>query len=549
MIRPPRLRASRKPTMVGQFRDSAHAQASSAPGAAVRRRSPGRLLAILLLVLAPLGLAAFLMLGPSGQGPDPGLSGVPDLSSVSETKKLAEASSPSSRTGSITRASLNAPAPAPGAEAGAVRVRREANAASEPLVMAVATSVPEPPAAAAEPPRPDVLASSDTAQSPAWSPFKPPGAVRGVTDKEIRLGVSAPFSGSARELGRQMRLGLETAFNLANDAGGVHGRLMKLIALDDGYEPTRTAETMRQLYEEHQVFGLIGNVGTPTGAVALPYALQRKMLFFAPFTGANMFRAVPPDRYVFNYRPSYAEETEAAVRHLVRVRGIRPREIAVFAQQDAFGDDGFSGAAKALRALQGGSAAPVLRLGYQRNSVDVADAVTRLRAANPAIKAVIMVATYRAAAKFIEATRAVNPKLIYTNVSFVGSTALRDELMLLGPKYADGVVVTQTVPAVEGHSKAVLDYKAALAKYFPGEAPDYVSFEGYVAARILLEGLRRAGPQLDTEKLVDTLEGIQGLDLGLGTTINFSPSEHQGSHKVWGTQLDNAGRYNPIELE
>ena len=109
--------------------------------------------------------------------------------------------------------------------------------------------------------------------------------------------------------------------------------------------------------------------------------------------------------------------------------------------------------------------------------------------------------------------------------------------------------MTQVVPSVDGHSKAVLDFRAALAKYFPGEAPDYVSFEGYVAAKLLIEGMKRAGPQPDTEKLVDALESIRGLDLGLGTVINFGPSEHQGSHKVWGTQLDKTGHFNSIDLE
>ena len=169
--------------------------------------------------------------------------------------------------------------------------------------------------------------------------------------------------------------------------------------------------------------------------------------------------------------------------------------------------------------------------------------------ANSPIKAVVMIPTYRAAAKFIELTRPFYPKLIYTSVSFVGTTALKDELKLLGPTFMDGVIVTQVVPAVEGHSKIVLDYEAALAKHFPGEAPDYVSLEGYVAAQILAEALKRAGPQLDTEKLVDALEAIQGFDIGLGTPINFGPSEHQGSHKVWGTQLDNTGRFKPIDLE
>src|SRR5262245_48304382 len=135
----------------------------------------------------------------------------------------------------------------------------------------------------------------------ANAPADPRSTVRGVTDKEVRFGISAPFTGPARELGQQMKLGIETAFKLANDAGGVHSRQLNLIAADDGYEPDRTAETMKQLYDNHQVFGIVGNVGTPTAVVALPYALEKRMLFFGAFTGANLLRRDPPDRYVFNY--------------------------------------------------------------------------------------------------------------------------------------------------------------------------------------------------------------------------------------------------------
>jgi ABC-type branched-subunit amino acid transport system substrate-binding protein len=139
--------------------------------------------------------------------------------------------------------------------------------------------------------------------------------------------------------------------------------------------------------------------------------------------------------------------------------------------------------------------------------------------------------------------------MIYSNVSFVGSTALADELMLLGSRYATGVIVTQVVPAVSGNSSVVLEYKNALAKYFPGEAPDYVSLEGYVSANVLIQALKRAGPQLDTEKLIDILENTRNLDLGLGTSLSFGRGEHQASHKIWGTALDENGRYQPIELE
>src|SRR6516165_10327769 len=310
--------------------------------------------------------------------------------------------------------------------------------------------------------------------------------IRGVTDNEIRLGISAAFTGSAKELGIQMKLGIQTAFNLINDAGGIHGRQLKLVAADDGYEPTRTAETMKELYEKEQVFGFVGNVGTPTAVVGLPYALERRTLFFGAFTGAGLLRRDPPDRYVFNYRASYAEETEAVVRYLVKLRGLRPEQIAVFAQQDAYGDSGFAGVAKAMRALRGGNEGAILRLDYKRNTVDVDDAVARLRAHKPPIKAVVMVPTYRAAAKFIEKTRDLYPTMIYTSVSFVGSTALADELMLLGPRYANGVIVTQVVPAVDSYASAILKYKTALAKYFPGVPPDYVSLEGYVTGSLLL---------------------------------------------------------------
>jgi branched-chain amino acid transport system substrate-binding protein len=373
-------------------------------------------------------------------------------------------------------------------------------------------------------------------------------AVQGVSDKEVLFGMAAPFSGASRELGRQMKIGVETAFNQTNDAGGENGRLLRLMTADDGYEPTRTVDVMKSLYDKDQVFGFIGNVGTPTAAVALPFALDHRALFFGAFTGAGLLRRDPPDRYVFNYRASYAEETSAVVNYLVKVRRIQPKEIVVFAQQDSYGDSGYAGVQKAVRALPGDNP-DIVRLNYKRNTVDVQDAVNALRAFRGQIKAVVMVASYRAAAKLIEKTRDLYPSMIYTNVSFVGSTALADELMLLGPRYAAGTIVTQVVPAINSHASIVLRYKEALAKYFPGESPDYVSFEGYIDASILAEAVKRVGREINTEKLVDELEQIHAIDLGLGAPVTFSENEHQGSHKVWGTQLDEVGHYQPIDLQ
>jgi ABC-type branched-subunit amino acid transport system substrate-binding protein len=432
------------------------------------------------------------------------------------------------------------------------------NAAAAPVVKAVADDV--------NTPKFVPLAAAPTATAASAPPVAPGlttnavgelAVVHGVSDKEIRLGMVAPFTGAARELGRQMKLGIETAFNSVNENGGINGRKLSLVTADDGYDPARTADAMKDLDEKYHVLGYVGNVGTPTSAVALPYALTHRMMFYGAFTGAPLLRRDPPDRYVFNFRASYAEETAATVQYLVKTRRLKPEQIAVIAQQDGYGDAGFEGVVKAMRAMSpSGDAPPVLRIGYQRNTVDVDGAITQLQTAmqNPRrgvapIKAVVMVATYRAAAKFIEKTHDTIPGLIYSNVSFVGSSSLADELLVLGPKYANGVIVTQVVPNVDGYASVVLDYKSALAKYFPGEKPDFVSLEGYLEAKVLIEGLTKAGPQLDTEKAVSAMENLKDVDLGLGSTVSFSRSSHQGLHKVWGTEMDANGHFNDLDLE
>jgi len=324
------------------------------------------------------------------------------------------------------------------------------------------------------------------------------GPIHGVTESEIKFGASVPLTGPNRDYGHQIKVGIETAFRMANDAGGINGRMLRLIVADDGYEPARTAETMKRLYDTEQVFGFVGNFGTATSVVAAPFALDRQSLFYAAYTGANVLRRDPPDRYVFNYRASYAEETEAAVRYLVKLRRIKPEQIAVFAQEDAYGDAGFAGVAKAMRALRGGDGGFILRTGYPRNSLDVDTAIAQLKASKTPIKAVVMVATYRAAAKFIEKTHEAIPDLIYTNPSAVGSTSLREELMLLGPQYAQGVIVTQVVPAVDGYSSLILEYKAQLAKFFGGESPD--TCRSNIISPHAFSSRRSSGPALSSTR-------------------------------------------------
>ena len=390
-------------------------------------------------------------------------------------------------------------------------------------------------------PRDDLSAQAGAPRAPDTAPAR---SIAG----EIRFGMIGPFSGPAKDLGRNMRIGLEAAFNEVNKTGGVNGRMLKLVSGDDGYEPSRTPDALAKLMEGDKIFGFVGNIGTPTAAITLPFALQNKMLFFGALTGAALVRRDPPDKYVFNYRPGYAEETEATVRYLVNVRRLRPDQIAVFAQEDAFGDSGYAGVEKAIRHLQN-RAPNVMRMNYKRNTVDVDQAVAQLRSRRGAIKAVVMVATYRVAARFIEKTRDLLPDLIYTNVSFVGSTSLADELMLLGARYATGVIVTQVVPAVDGFASSMLEYRTALQESAAGEKPDYISLEGYIDGKLLISGLRAAGPTLTTDKLVDAFESMRTIDLGLGNTMSFSRSEHQASHKIWGTMLDKSGHYEPLDLD
>lgn len=412
------------------------------------------------------------------------------------------------------------------------------------------------------------------AVTPPPVPRPPPVAApleRGVSDTEIKIGMSAVFSGPSRELGQNMKLGVETSFQAENDKGGVYGRRLTLTALDDGYESARAAETMKELLGERDVFAFVGNVGTPTSAVAAPFASQNKAVFFGAFTGAPVLRQDPPDRYVFNYRASYREETARSVKYLLDVEKLLPAQIVVFAQDDSFGDAGFEGVTKALRA-NGHANVETLRVGYKRNTADVDAAVEaivsyhdrpdpaslerakvnpQLRALRHPVKAVIMVATYRAAARFIQKVRGIRRlrNTLFFNVSFVGSETLAEELSAVSPELCSNVYVTQVVPLFDSGSTGVRRYRDQLAKYQPQSQPGFVSLEGYIVGSIFVEGLKRAGRELTTEKLVDTFEQIDGMDLGFGTRIGFSLSEHQGSHKVWGTRLDEQCRYQAVDLD
>jgi len=370
---------------------------------------------------------------------------------------------------------------------------------------------------------------------------------QGVSDDEILLGMSAAFTGPSQELGKGMRAGIEACFEDVNAKGGIHGRKIRLIDLDDGYEPDRCLKAMQELVEVRKVFATIGNVGTPPATVSIPYTNEKKRIFFGAYTGAGILRKTPPDRYVFNFRASYEEETAAQVDFLVNVKKVRPDQIAVFAQADAYGDSGYNGAAKRIHAL-GGDGIKVLRVGYERNTDRVEAAVAEILQNRDKVKAIIMVPAYKPAAKFIKLLRDQKFDGTFCSVSFVNSGALAREFNDIGLEYADGVIVTQVVPFYGSIDDSINDYKECMNAYHRDQPLDFISLEGFVAARVFVAALEKNGPNLTTDSLITTIESIRGLRLGIGIEVSFSPADHQGSHQVWGTMLDASGEYRLISL-
>ncbi|MFM2478207.1 ABC transporter substrate-binding protein [Celerinatantimonas sp. MCCC 1A17872] len=355
----------------------------------------------------------------------------------------------------------------------------------------------------------------------------------------VKVGMSAALTGPAQALGNGVKNGIESYFKYVNDNGGVNGNKLELIALDDGYEPAKAAPNMDKLISDG-VIAVLGNVGTPTAIVTVPIANASKTLLFGAYTGAGVLRKDPPDRYVINYRASYAEETGAMVKNLL-ASGIKPEEIAFFTQNDGYGDAGFNGAVAALKAA-GFSNVDFLAHGrYTRNTTNVEQALSTILDAQVEPKAIIMVGAYAPCAEFIREARKDFADVKFLNVSFVGSAPL---LKALGND-AEGVIVTQVVPDVTSELPGVVEYRKNLQVYNSDLQPDFVSLEGYLVAKIFVEGLK-AAPSMTREGVIDGLESLKNLDIGIGVPITYSSTQHQASHMVWPTVIKN-GKYEPLD--
>ncbi|SDB55429.1 ABC-type branched-chain amino acid transport system, substrate-binding protein [Desulfonatronum thiosulfatophilum] len=359
-----------------------------------------------------------------------------------------------------------------------------------------------------------------------------PYDVPGVSDSEILIGSSLALSGHAGFLGTQSLHGALAYINHVNETGGVHGRKIRIIAYDDGYDPPRCLANTQKLIVEDQVFALFSYVGTPTTVKILPLIEQAQIPLLGIFSGANAFRE-PFNRYIVNIRASYYQETQEVVRHFVEDLGLT--KIAVFYQYDAYGFDGLRGTELALRNYD---LAPVARGSYTRGTLDIKEGLDAI--AESEAEAVIMVGTYDACAKFIKQARARGFFPIFHNVSFVGS----EELARILGRDGEGVIITQVVPPPDSlESQALLwgvvEYLERHQRAFPEDQPNLVALEGYINAKVLVEGLRRAGRNLNRAKFIDAIQSIKNYSLGIANTLSFSPTNHQGLERVYFTIIRN----------
>eukprot|EP00831_Metopus_contortus_P040052 TRINITY_DN31362_c0_g1_i1.p1 TRINITY_DN31362_c0_g1~~TRINITY_DN31362_c0_g1_i1.p1 ORF type:complete len:442 (+),score=111.64 TRINITY_DN31362_c0_g1_i1:505-1830(+) len=359
----------------------------------------------------------------------------------------------------------------------------------------------------------------------------------GVTDDTITLGSSLALTGHAGYLGTQTLRGAEAYLHFVNEQGGVHGRKILVEAVDDSYDPPQCLANTQRFIIDNNVFALFCYVGTPTTLKALPLVEEARIPLVGMFTGANALRQ-PVNRYVVNIRASYYQETMAAVSHMVKDLGLH--KIAVFYQFDAYGFDGLIGTELALKKF---ALEPVARGSYIRGTQDVDEGLERIRKSKA--EAVVMIGTYGACARFVELAgeRGYNP--IFYTVSFVGAEELA---RLVGTDFPAHVFMSHVVPPpIDRQLKddSASDYVSLLKRYFPNDTPSFVGLEGFLNARILVEGLRIAGRNLTRDGFIRAIESIRDFKLGPGMSITYGPADRQGLEAIYFTKL-HMGHFIPF---
>jgi ABC-type branched-subunit amino acid transport system substrate-binding protein len=357
----------------------------------------------------------------------------------------------------------------------------------------------------------------------------------GVGADTVVFGQAAPLEGPASALGLGMRAGLAASFDEINKKGGVHGRKLKLISIDDGYEPDKSIAATKKLLDDEKVFALVGPVGTPTSAATQPIATAAGVPFIGPFTGVGFLRN-PKFENVINVRASYDAETEAWVKHLTE--DLKIKKIAIFYQDDAFGRAGLAGFKKAMDKRGMTIAAEGT---YERNTIAVKTALLTIKREEP--EAVVMVGAYKPCAEFIKLSRKLEFNPVFVNISFVGAAALAKELGQDGK----GVIVSQVVPFPWDTSlQVVADYHAAIKAMDPKGEPEFVSLEGYLVGRLVVAAMDKAGKDLTRAGLLKAIKDTGKFDIG-GLPMTFGPTDNEGLDQVFMTMIQADGSFKAVE--
>ncbi len=359
----------------------------------------------------------------------------------------------------------------------------------------------------------------------------------------IRIGVSNAQSGPSGSLGRQLVLGSRAYFDLVNRAGGIHGQKIELIVKDDGYEPDPAVQNTFHLIKDDDVFFLFDYVGTPTLTHVLPllkYFEDTHVVNVAPLTGADTQRKPPYDRFVFNIRASYADETKVLVDYFYS-KGYR--KIGFMGQADNYGKSGEVGVSHELAVLG-------LKIwesvAYRRNeSSKMREQVAILRRSGA--DAVIAVGVYGPCAQFIREARLEGWNVPVADVSFVGADALLERLEEYGREanrdFTQNLINSEVVPSPEQTEYAVVrNFRANVADADYG----FVALEGWLNAVVAGEAIRRAPPGATRAQWIEAMESLGGWDPGVGLPLAFSHTMHQGLRKVWLTRTE-GGRWVPVD--
>ncbi len=384
-----------------------------------------------------------------------------------------------------------------------------------------------------------------------------------AASRTIKIGMSAAFTGTAAALGTELYRGAQAYYDEINDRGGIHGRPISVAVLDDRYEPLPCVMNTLRLLEEEGVFLLSGYVGTPTLTRALPFIKQyaqehdEDLAVVGVFTGAQPQREPPYVEYVFNIRASYRQEMMALVDQFWRAGA---REFGVFYQIDAYGRSGTDGVARGLARRGATIAAEATYARGARFEEDMSLAAKTLREGG--VDVVLCTGVYQGCAAFIRSARDLGWNVPISNLSFVGSETLLDLLTEHGRKtgrdYTRAIINSQVVPSYDDATLAgVREYRALMDKNNPAiphslrdprytpRSYSFAGLEGFINAKVIVEGLRRAGPHLNRHEFRQGLESLRDLDLGIGAPLSFGANRHQGLDNVYFTHVE-SGRWVPI---